>query len=554
MKTRAVLYARVSGDDTKKDNLSGQIEMCRKYAQDQGWHIVSELAEDERGVSGASWNAPQLNQALDMAKDKKFDVLVLREMDRFARKLAKQLVLEEQFTRAGVDVVYVLEEYADSPEGRLNKHIRATIAEYEREKIRERMLRGRRREVKKGNVMVHGAGAPYGYICEDKNGITIFIIVESEAGIVRLIFEWYTVEGLTIRAIARRLTEMQVPTPADKQSKNVPKKRGACQWGPSSVDNILNRETYAGTWRYGRYNGFTNTTNPIENHITVDVPAIINRETWEKTRAIKKQNKAQAARNTRHDYLLRALTTCGKCGASVATQTVKLPEKTYKYYRCNAAKKSDNYFRNCDMIQFRADLVDGVVWQWVRDFVGKPDAVEKGARLFQQQQKEAKKPLYDQLKITERLIKEQREQLEKLLDLYLTGGIMQEMLLDRQKRIEAHIEALEAGRQELLEQIESTITDEQILDFVTFAAKIRESLELAEHDFDTQRQLVEMLGIRAKIILVDGQQYVDLTCHFDSGSLLDVSQNNCSRGPRSGFCRRCSRPSSPGPSFVGQTS
>ena len=47
---RAVLYARVSSDDTGKNgrNLKGQLDMCREYAQENGQMIVAELAEDDR--------------------------------------------------------------------------------------------------------------------------------------------------------------------------------------------------------------------------------------------------------------------------------------------------------------------------------------------------------------------------------------------------------------------------------------------------------------------------------------------------------------------------
>lgn len=228
MTKRAVLYARVSGDDTGKEgrNLAGQVELCREYATKNDWQIIAELSEDDRGASGASWNLPKLNEALDMAQAGKFDALIVREMDRFARSLAKQLVIEEQFKRAGVNVLYVLEEYKDTPEGRLGKHIRATIAEYEREKIRERVVRGRRRAVKDGAVMLHGAGAPYGYDKAIQNGRVTLVIRQDEAYIVTLIFDWYTIDGLTIREIARRLTDMGIPTPADKPGKKIQKKRG----------------------------------------------------------------------------------------------------------------------------------------------------------------------------------------------------------------------------------------------------------------------------------------------------------------------------------------
>jgi site-specific DNA recombinase len=142
MSKRAVLYARVSGDDRHREgrNLAGQIE--------KGYRIVAELAEDDRGASGADWNLPKLNEALEMARAGELDVLVVRELDRFARGLAKQLVIEGEFKRHGVEVEYILAEYDNTPEGKLNKHIRAVIAEFEREKINQRMIRGRRRKVK----------------------------------------------------------------------------------------------------------------------------------------------------------------------------------------------------------------------------------------------------------------------------------------------------------------------------------------------------------------------------------------------------------------------
>jgi hypothetical protein len=73
--TRAVVYARVSSDDRGNDgrNLQGQLEMCREYALKQGWHVVADLAEDDKGASGAALELPELKKARDMARAKNFD-------------------------------------------------------------------------------------------------------------------------------------------------------------------------------------------------------------------------------------------------------------------------------------------------------------------------------------------------------------------------------------------------------------------------------------------------------------------------------------------------
>src|SRR5690606_26259570 len=109
-------------------NLPGQLEMCREHAAGRGWRVVAELAEDDRGASGADLDLPELARALSMARAGEFDVLVTRELDRLARGLAKQLIVEAELKSAGVDVEYVLGEYANTPEGTLQKHVRAVIA------------------------------------------------------------------------------------------------------------------------------------------------------------------------------------------------------------------------------------------------------------------------------------------------------------------------------------------------------------------------------------------------------------------------------------------
>ena len=199
MSKRAVLYARTSYYDRGNNgrNLAGQLEMCREYALSRGWRVVAELAEDDRGVSGASFDLPELNKALEMARVGGFDVLVVRELDRFARNLAKQLIVEGEFKQAGVDVEYVLGEYDDTPEGNMMKNIRAVIAEYERLKIAERTRRGRRRKVKKGHVSV-AQQPPYGYRTAENGGKNTLEIYEPEARIIRLIFEWYTDPNVTV--------------------------------------------------------------------------------------------------------------------------------------------------------------------------------------------------------------------------------------------------------------------------------------------------------------------------------------------------------------------
>jgi site-specific DNA recombinase len=155
------------------------MEACRKYAEEQGWAVAAEISDD--GISGATLDRPGLDRIRDMSRAGEIDAILVYELDRLSRKLVHQLIIEEELGQAGVSVFYVLGDYKDTDEGRLMKQIRASIAEYERAKIQERMRRGKRAKVKSGNVMTFGCD-PYGYrLSKSQDGKTGLTIVEDEA-------------------------------------------------------------------------------------------------------------------------------------------------------------------------------------------------------------------------------------------------------------------------------------------------------------------------------------------------------------------------------------
>ena len=117
MTGRAVLYARVAvgGEGAGRRGLDRQLEACRQHAQGQGWEIMAELAEDERGVSGLSLDRPQLNCLLAMARAGQFDVLVVRDLYRLSRDLGDLLVLQEELRQHGVQIAS-LQQADERPE------------------------------------------------------------------------------------------------------------------------------------------------------------------------------------------------------------------------------------------------------------------------------------------------------------------------------------------------------------------------------------------------------------------------------------------------------
>ena len=538
MNKRAVLYARVSGDDRSKDgrNLASQIEMGREYALAKGYTIIAELVEDDRGAPGESFNLEKLNQALEMARRNEFDVLVVRELDRFARSLAKQLIVEAEFKRAGVEIDYVLGEYPDTPEGNLMKNVRAVIAEYERLKITERNQRGLRNIVKSGQVMLHGDKPPYGYRTSEDG--KMLVVHEPEAQIVRMMFDWYvygdeTGKKLSTPKIARRLSDLQIPTWHDIHQTGSKKEREWGQWSHGSVYKMLRNETYKGIWHYGRRNGKKGITNTREHWLAVQVPAIVSSRLWEQAQEQRLRNKKTAKRNVKYDYLMRYRLDCA-CGYSMLCYSTAYKRKIgdeggYQYYRCSGS--TGRNVRKCDMPVFRTDQVDATIWNWLRSWLMDPDRLREGLNQYQAERDKRNAPMRARLAVVDDLMAENLKKLAMLLDLYLGGSFDKTMLVERRTRLEETIAALEKERASLTATLEAgSLTDEQIETIYAFAAVVRDGLEEAEADFQGKMRIIELLDVRGVLAIEDDVRVVYLTSQIADLSgrenLLDCSHHS----------------------------
>lgn len=520
MSERAVLYARVSSDDRSKDgrNLASQLEDCTRHAQQHDYRIVAELHEDDKGACGASLELPQLGRIVEMAQGGLFDVLVVRELDRLSRNLAKQLIVEEVLNRYGVRVEYALAEYDDSPEGRLQKHVRATVAEYEREKIKERNARGRRNKVLAGKLILHGVGAPYGYTVSDDR--TMLVICEQEAEIIRLMYHWYTVGDesgglLSSFQIADRLNAMQVPTWVmlrGDQAKGLKehRKRSGIKWLPPTVMDMIHNPTYMGKWYYG--DGKTRNYNP-NNPLVVDVPAIVSVATWEAAQQQARKNTITAKRNTKYNYLLQYRLTC-MCGYGVRTCT-RTGKPLLPYYNCLSV--STNLANgNCGLPYFRADHVDGLVWYWLGEWFKDPDKLEDRLNDFLAERDQRNAPILAMLNANENLILRKQGELDSLLDLYLAGSNEAMKPESRKARVEAYqareaqlVETIEKLKQEkgkLVDQLDTTLSAEGITEVVTFARAMADGVLEAGDDFGKRRRIIELLDVRGKLAVENGEK------------------------------------------------
>jgi DNA invertase Pin-like site-specific DNA recombinase len=136
---RAALYARVS--TLAGQNPDMQLAELREYCARRGWEVVGEYVD--AGVSGARERRPELDRMLATCRRCQIDAVVVYRYDRFARSLRQLVNALEDFRALGIEFVSIHEGVDTStPNGRLVFGIFATIAEFERELIRERVRSG----------------------------------------------------------------------------------------------------------------------------------------------------------------------------------------------------------------------------------------------------------------------------------------------------------------------------------------------------------------------------------------------------------------------------
>lgn len=142
---KAAIYARVSTVDQEPEN---QLQELRRYCEARGWTAVEYV---DRGVSGTKDRRPALDTLIRDAKRRRFDVLVCWRLDRLGRNLKHLITLLDDLQALGVGFVTLGESIdTTTPAGRLQLHILSAISQFERERVRERVIAGLQRARRQG--------------------------------------------------------------------------------------------------------------------------------------------------------------------------------------------------------------------------------------------------------------------------------------------------------------------------------------------------------------------------------------------------------------------
>jgi site-specific DNA recombinase len=460
----AAIYARVSSEQQREERtVASQTAALIEFAKARSLEVPTEWVFEDEGFSGATLERPGLEHVRDLAAEGQIQAVLVYSPDRLSRKYAYQILLIEELAKNGVETLFVNAPQGTSAEDQLLVQFQGMIAEYERAQILERSRRGKRHRAQSGEISVL-SGAPYGYryIRKTDEAPASYQVIDEEAQIVRRVYEMYTVAGLSIGEIARRLNAQDIPT-----------RRKSSRWERSVVWGMLRNPAYRGTASFGktRVAGRVRVTRalrrradfvssdcggherPHDEWIEIPVPALVSEESFGRAQELLHKNKIHSRRRTITPSIVQGLVSCQKCGYAFSRTSTRTSARKIHYYKCIG---SDGWRKLggpvCDNGRFvRQDLLDQIVWAEVVRLLEDPTLIQQeldrrllAARSSDPTKKREQSAQKELIRITNNI--------ERILTAYQEGLLSLEQLRERMPLLRQREQALRAELQAIADQ------------------------------------------------------------------------------------------------------
>jgi len=481
---KAAIYCRVStaGQAENGTSLDSQRDACLKLATEQGYTVPPEyvLLED---WTGADLERPKLERARELVRSRAVQALVCYAVDRLARDPIHVGIVAEECAKHEVELVFVLEPLDSSPEGALIRYVKGYAAQIERERIKERTLRGKRSRARMGFIVQATGKGIYGYryVPESKKRV----IYEPEAQVVRRIFD-ACLRGDSCYAIAVRLNEEGVTA------------FGGGLWHPRTVKRMLTNPSYKGTTIFGKTRRISlggrrrrvEERSPEEwIEIPEATPPIVTEDVFEAAQRIlsrPKRNPNLASRK----YLLTGHLEC-TCGAPAVGTCLN---HTYRYYRCRSTWPTATRPKTCDAPYINADRLEEAVWRTVREVLQQPDIVVAEIK----RQQEESSFIEEEIARIRSSIRRLADQERRLIRLFGLGQVTEEYVVREAEQVKKARQALEDELRELQQQRQRVANLDGLSEQVrAFCSQVAERLD----DFDFEEKRLALRALQIKVVV-----------------------------------------------------
>lgn len=439
---RVAAYARVSTDhEDQLNSLAAQRVYFDNYIKEHTeWNNAGIFADE--GLSGTSTNRPEFHRMINLAKAGGIDLILTKEVSRFARNTVDTLSITRELKNMGVGVLFLTDNIdTRDNDGEFRLTIMASVAQEESRKISQRTRWGQTQAMKRG--VVFGNNSLFGYHVS-KGKLTIH---PEQAEVVRLVYHKFLVEGKGSHIIARELTEAGYASPL----------RGMNPWSSTAILRILRNEKYTGDLLQQKYrttdylshrkipNDGTEPMLLLKNHHE----AIISHEMFQQAQEEleRRHSLMQDKRcySSRHWYSGKIF--CGHCGSPFKARTSKR-KSGQRYRRFDCRNRSERKTEKCPMRGFNGQWLelcgqyvlsqlsldrDAIIGEILHDLQTLRETGDGSAEHKQDYTKE---------------IQRQQTRRDRALEAYLDGDISKEAWIRQSERCDAELARLEKQRLE----------------------------------------------------------------------------------------------------------
>lgn len=524
---RAATYRRVSTPEQADDGfgLPAQRQICVDYANLKGWTLDPAHEYVDEGISGTNPNRPGWRAMLAAAKRRDFDVLIVPKLDRFSRSAGHAQIEVRNLLDAGVQFVSVAENLdLTRSDGKMMFGIFATFAEFERDRIAERVAESMREMARQGRWP--GGTAPYGWQIEGKGrkkndgaaNNVVLVPHPDEREVIRLCVKTVLNGGSTADA-SNLVNSLGFKTRAGvpfhyRRVRELLRKRaliGETWWGqetPKSQkrpDGTPSRVTRmeGGKAKYGEAVRIELPDPPLDLATFEAVQRALD------VTAYGKKADAKTYPNS------RATTACGGVLGGISS-----PDRP-RQYRCSNRKWRAKDYEPCTCVRVDADALDAAVWRAVCEALSDPDRLLGLASEYLDLRADAAPVEAETIgSLDARIAKLERNKTDKVAE-YLRLGLDAKDLAPAVEQIDSEIEALRAYRA-TMEQHRSIENAEQSR--VSALTRLAEQARTNLPHFDLDQQAEVLRLLRVQVTLLDDTKYPALRVEgvVPGGGLADL--------------------------------
>jgi site-specific DNA recombinase len=367
---RVTFYARVSTDkDEQLNSLENQVQYYTELIQGKpNWVFVPGYIDE--GISGTSTRKrDSFNRMIADAKAGRFDFIITKEISRFSRSTLDSIKYTQELLEHDVGVLFQNDNINTlDTDSEFRLVVMAGVAQDEVRKLSERLKFGFRQAVKNGHVL--GNDKLWGYDKKD----CVLTVNESEAEVVRIVFDLYANQKIGIRRISQKLLEMGYTSSKGNE------------FNVLTIRNMLENPKYKGWYCGNKTQSLDYRTKKkafLEESEWImypdpSIPAIVPEELWDRANALYKTRSEQMVRHQsaaefHNRYAYSGKLICEEHGTSFHRQALKSAKGEKEVWQCRVYRQRGR--AACSAPQLRTEELNEVMARIFTELIQNKQAV-----------------------------------------------------------------------------------------------------------------------------------------------------------------------------------